>query len=78
MPQNDKVELRPCPFCGGPARIVKETRSDGMVTYKVGFAQCWKCAARSAILTTGGYYGLFATDEEISERWNRREENGNV
>lgn len=36
----DKIKLKPCPFCGGPAEIVDNSRYDPG-TYFVG---CWWCA----------------------------------
>ena len=51
-----KIELKPCPFCGGEAKMIKI----GGATY---FIQCNECHSTS---------GAFSTSEEAVEAWNKR------
>lgn len=61
----DKIKLKPCPFCGGPAEIVDNSRC-APNTYFVG---CWLCGARTGC----GHHKWI-----VAELWNRRvEPNGN-
>lgn len=52
-----EIELKPCPFCGGKARLVKD-----VVAYKV-FCIRLNCDAQ---------YGWCATKEAAIQGWNRR------
>ena len=54
-------ELKPCPFCGGKARIARN------VIYNSYAVHCTKCMA-SVI----GHIGM--GEEEIINEWNRRYE----
>ena len=64
----DKSELKPCPFCGGEARIKpfvsKRLFTKGMKVYEV---QCTSCDCRTP---------LCYTSEVAEMRWNRRAEDG--
>lgn len=66
--------LKPCPFCGGKARISDAIRPDGHCSYRVKFVQCTECHAKTEEKTCDGYYEEYCTDEEIAELWNRRSE----
>lgn len=57
----DEIKLKPCPFCGGPAEIVDNSRYDPG-TY---FVSCWDCGAQ-----TDYEHGK----ELAAERWNGRVE----
>ena len=60
-------ELKPCPFCGGEAKVEKEP----FATWDEFIAHCNnpKCIAFYL-----GYYdeGLYKTEEQAIEAWNRR------
>lgn len=65
MSANDGIELKPCPFCGGAAKLQRG------LTWLIG------CDTRGCI----GYrpYSLdrdYETAEEAAEAWNRRAEHG--
>lgn len=64
--------LKPCPFCGGPARVRCEDRPDPPARYQVLFVSCMDCGARTKDHPIGNYYGMDATPEEVAEVWNRR------
>lgn len=53
-------ELKPCPFCGGDAEIVKEGHREYKPTYFVG---CKICCIKT--------YSYIELDRAI-DRWNRR------
>jgi Lar family restriction alleviation protein len=60
-----KLELKPCPFCGGKASFV----DDG----HYGFCECSDCGAKS-----GGYVfddtvtALMNRNATVREQWNKR------
>lgn len=53
-------QLKPCPFCGGEAILIKEK----IITRF--YVECKKCSAMT---------NLFTTKEEAIEVWNRRTNN---
>lgn len=55
----DKIELKKCPFCGGPAEIVDNSRYDPG-TY---FVACASCGARGDASLMDAI--------EARDRWNR-------
>ena len=67
--------LKPCPFCGGRARIEEREKPDGYCHYTVKFIQCTECHSKTEERICDGYYGEYCSDEEIVELWNRRKEN---
>ena len=60
------VDLKPCPFCGGKARLFV---NDGVR------AICSKCYAGTMILTDNMEYESNAV-ETVIEAWNRRADHG--
>lgn len=60
-----EYELKPCPFCGGEARII----SDIYVGKLEHLAACRYCKASS---------WTYESKEEAIEAWNNRKENNNV
>ncbi len=56
-----KTELKPCPFCGGEAKIVNDEE------FEVFFAICKHCNASTR---------LFDDEVVAIEAWNRRVDNG--
>ena len=59
-------ELKPCPFCGGKARLFV---NGGVIVI------CSKCYVGTRILTDSMEYESSAV-ETVVEAWNRRAENG--
>ena len=61
-------ELKPCPFCGGKARIIADDPFDGYQgNCTVYLARCVVCGAE----ISGGKH------EKAIEAWNRRTDDGN-
>lgn len=60
------IELKPCPFCGGKARLFV---SNGVRVF------CTKCSATTRILVDSERVGT-STVEDVIKAWNRRENNG--
>ena len=60
------IELKPCPFCGGTAKLYRE---QGIGGYFGSVIRCEDCGAKAAwkqiSYTT-------ACDHEAAEAWNRR------
>ncbi|MBR1486297.1 MAG: Lar family restriction alleviation protein [Synergistaceae bacterium] len=65
-------ELKPCPFCGGEARI---TNLIPPRLYVKDTAFCVYCASCNLLFGFDiDYGGEFSTENEAIEAWNRREE----
>jgi hypothetical protein len=60
------IELRPCPFCGGEAILVKNDFACSV--------RCTKCGAetRDAETCMGLYTTYYAIINEAAELWNKR------
>lgn len=61
-------KLKPCPFCGGKARLFTEFRG---IT-PVAFIRCDKCRVRTADVCASINYTAVET---AAEAWNRRADN---
>ena len=57
-----KIELKPCPFCGGKAIITRHI-------YVFVLVVCEKCGAESGMFRISKEY---CSDEKAAEAWNRR------
>ena len=62
----NKIELKPCPFCGGKARVVIKSFD---VFMNGAFVICEKCGARTDLIETNAEYS--AKDRAV-EYWNKR------
>jgi hypothetical protein len=65
-------ELKKCPFCGGEAGIIENVKGDCNILYRAKQVKCMGCGIGTDERICDGYYGLYCTDEEISEAWNTR------
>ena len=67
------AELKPCPFCGGEAKIVTTTEVYGLddIKRKYGYVRCGKDYLNCCVIQ----FNEFPLDEAI-EAWNRRAEDG--
>lgn len=59
--------LKPCPFCGGPAHVVEVANGGMVVAYSVSCDNIGGCIA-------GEPMRYYATEAEAIEAWNRRAE----
>lgn len=70
--------LKPCPFCGGKARLEQSHRAFiNSKSTKVAFVYCTECNARSGRVNLADYGCTSHSDEacqKVVEAWNRREE----
>lgn len=57
--------LKPCPFCGGKARIYDATRHDGYCSYRVKFVQCIECHAKTEEKTWTNIMGITAQTKKL-------------
>lgn len=66
--QKSVIELKPCPFCGGTAKIRHDYDGNGY-----SYVECEKCHMKST-----RFMRLFerSSDEAAKAFWNRRVDNG--
>ena len=57
----NNVVLKPCPFCGGEAKIMKHLFNNQSTSYGV---KCKRCLAET--------FQFFKSREKAVEAWNRR------
>lgn len=61
--------LRPCPFCGGPAKREDITEDDGFCNIGGSYIGCASCGACTAV--------VFGRKETLLDRWNIRARDNN-
>jgi Lar family restriction alleviation protein len=66
------TELKPCPFCGGEAELVKAFPLDGQTHYEVAKVRCSMCKCQTDDYILNGYYGSTDTVQDAFEAWNKR------
>jgi Lar family restriction alleviation protein len=66
------MELKPCPFCGGNAVLVKNEHPRLLrpIKNRLCHIECYNCNVMMGYDTD--YGGQFDTDEEAIETWNKR------
>ena len=60
-------KLKPCPFCGGEAKL----RNEGSCS----FVKCKNCGAEAGLVHISAEY---CANEKAAEAWNRRVDNDKV
>lgn len=69
------VELKPCPFCGGAAKIRTE-HQDERVAYAnrvtVHCSKCWASRSAEGDTSKPGYADNSTTESRAVEKWNQR------
>ena len=67
-----KQFIKPCPFCGGKAKLHNEKMSDGQCSYKAYYIECYNCHIKTPAIANDGYHGVRCSEEDIKKIWNRR------
>ncbi len=71
-----KDKLKPCPFCGGSAKIEYDRETMGMGECpEVAFVICENCGCKTKNYYIGGYYGSKDNEKNAVKMWNRRTNN---
>lgn len=68
---NERIELKPCPFCGGNAKLVDHTfwnDTTKSFSYKSYGVMCRHCGVQG--------FQFYETEEEAINAWNRRATDG--
>lgn len=60
-------ELKPCPFCGGKAKLVTKNHVGGMISV---YATCKNCFSKTKEMIAAADY---CANDEITKIWNQRE-----
>ena len=68
--ERQKISLKPCPFCGGEARLKKHYRLE-----QTWYVQCNKCGIRTKNTTQCAYEPWKTAMNAPVNQWNKRMEN---
>lgn len=71
--ERQKISLKPCPFCGGEARLKKHQRLE-----QTWYVQCKNCGVRTPNSVQLPYESWKTAMNYPVRLWNRRVEDGNV
>lgn len=66
-----QAKLKPCPFCGGEAVLIKDLQPDGYCSYKTATVKCQACGCNTGAYIIDGHYGITTVQDAI-EAWNSR------
>lgn len=64
------LELKPCPFCGGEAKLVTFVRNNAIPPYAVAYVKCSACRATANDFSDSKGDGSYIFN--AAEAWNRR------
>lgn len=67
---NETTKLKPCPFCGGSARMASEHDMDGFGMFR--YVECRQCHARSRPKYHGNGNDCPQFYQEVRDAWNSR------
>lgn len=68
-----EIKLRPCPFCGGEAKMKHGFPGQQQKGARQAVVQCKRCGCRTVTFRQSAYERWSDVDEQAAERWNRRE-----
>ena len=66
------TELKPCPFCGGEAKMKHGYPGKQCKSLRQAFVQCVKCGCRTVTYKQLAYQAWSDVDRHAAEVWNRR------
>ena len=72
-----EYSLKPCPFCGGKARIGYFTETAGIayaVTYKYSYVECIECGSKTHNVIVSAEH---CSNDLAVKAWNKRVSDGN-
>ena len=67
-----EYKLKPCPFCGGEAKIGHSTETTGItypVTYDYSYVECIECGSKTHKVIVSAEH---CSNDLAVEAWNRR------
>jgi Lar family restriction alleviation protein len=70
------MELKPCPFCGGEAKLLYGKPWQQKQNMRSAFVQCRICRAKTVTFFQNAYEAWQDTVKYAVEAWNRRVNNG--
>ena len=65
-------ELKPCPFCGGEAKLKHGYRRKGEKFGNKAYVQCKKCGCKTLLYSQSAYERWQTVDEIAIHAWNQR------
>lgn len=67
-----EIKLKPCPFCGGEAKMKHGYPGQQRKGMRQAVVQCKKCSCRTVTYRQLAYQSWKEVDEQAAEVWNRR------
>ena len=67
-----EIELKPCPFCGGEAKMKHGFPRHQQKGIRQSVVQCKSCGCMTVTFSQLAYERWSDVDEQAAEAWNRR------
>lgn len=71
----NEIKLKPCPFCGGEAKMKYRYSRQQQKVVRQAVVQCKRCGCRTVTYRQLAYQSWKKVEEQAEEAWNRREQN---